>query len=131
MTVKSKVKLQSCRSEDEGRPLGVALQEEASNRLKELWSRATVLSVQGKAGEYRSGELFRGEEHESHMRRREIPRTVKSGTLSLFREECGGNLNTAHMAVGVDAARLKSKASERNMGTSRLDEKGEIQAAEL
>ena len=34
---------------DEGRPLGAALQEEASNHLKLLWSKAMVVSVKEKA----------------------------------------------------------------------------------
>ncbi|MBF0244592.1 MAG: hypothetical protein HQL31_04910 [Planctomycetes bacterium] len=105
-----------CCTEDECRPLDAALQEEASNHLEVLWSRATVLSVQEKAGVYRSGKLFRGEVHEPHMRRREILNAVKSEVLSLSREECGGNLFTAHMAVGVDVARMESKASVWNMG---------------
>jgi len=33
---------------DEGRPLEAGLQEQASNRLKLLWSRARVVSVEGK-----------------------------------------------------------------------------------
>ena len=39
-----------CYTEDEGRSLGVALQEEASNHLKGLSLRAVVLSVQEKSG---------------------------------------------------------------------------------
>jgi hypothetical protein len=35
--------------EDEGRPLGAGLQEQASNHLKLLWSRARVVSVKEKA----------------------------------------------------------------------------------
>jgi hypothetical protein len=34
---------------DEGRPLGADLQERASNRLKLLWSRAMVVSVEQKS----------------------------------------------------------------------------------
>ncbi len=33
---------------DEGRPLGADLQEEASNHLKRLWTKAKVVSVKGK-----------------------------------------------------------------------------------
>jgi hypothetical protein len=36
--------------EDEGRPLGAGLQEQASNHLKLHWSRAIVVSVKEKAG---------------------------------------------------------------------------------
>jgi hypothetical protein len=38
-----------CYAEDEGRPLGAAIQVEASNHLKLLWSKAMVVSVKEKA----------------------------------------------------------------------------------
>ena len=114
---------------DEGRPLGVALQEEASNRLKWLWLRVMVISVQEKAGLNRSGVCWRGEVHESHMRRRERVDAVKTGVQSLFREECGRYLFTARTTAGVYVARLQQQASTRNMGTSRFDAKEEIQVA--
>ena len=37
------------RAEDEGGPLGVGLQEQASNHLKLLWPKATVVSVEEKS----------------------------------------------------------------------------------
>ena len=41
---------------DEGRPLGVGLQEQASNHLRRLWSKAMVVSTEGKGlGRTRSG----------------------------------------------------------------------------
>jgi len=43
------LKLQPCCTEDEGRPLGVAMQVEAPNHLKLLWSKAMVVSVKEKA----------------------------------------------------------------------------------
>jgi len=36
-------------AEDEGGPLGAGLQEQASNHLKLLWSKATVVSVEEKS----------------------------------------------------------------------------------
>ncbi|MBW2450659.1 MAG: hypothetical protein JRE92_09590 [Deltaproteobacteria bacterium] len=36
-------------TEDEGGPLGVGLQEQASNRLKLLWPKVMVVSVEEKA----------------------------------------------------------------------------------
>ena len=36
-------------AEDEGGPLGAGLQEQASNHLKLLWSKAMVVSVEEKA----------------------------------------------------------------------------------
>ena len=41
--------------EDEGRPLGAGLQEQASNHLKLLWSNARVVSVKEKAPRKESG----------------------------------------------------------------------------
>jgi hypothetical protein len=40
---------QPCCTRDEGRPLGAAVQAEAPNRLKLLWSKAMVVSVKEKA----------------------------------------------------------------------------------
>jgi hypothetical protein len=45
MTVESK---QPCCSTDEGRPLGTGLQERVSNHLRRLWSKAMVVSAEGK-----------------------------------------------------------------------------------
>jgi len=42
--------VQPCCTEDEGGPLGAAMQVEASNHLKLLWSKAMVVSVKEKAG---------------------------------------------------------------------------------
>jgi hypothetical protein len=36
---------------DEGRPLGVGLQEQASNHLRRLWSKVMVVSTEGKGPE--------------------------------------------------------------------------------
>lgn len=41
--------MQPCCTEDEGRPLEAAIQVEASNHLKLLWSKAMVVSVKEKA----------------------------------------------------------------------------------
>jgi len=38
-------------AKDEGRPFEAALQGEASNHLKLLWSKAMVVSVEEKAGQ--------------------------------------------------------------------------------
>jgi hypothetical protein len=45
MTVESK---QPCCSTDEGRPLGTGLQEQVPNHLQRLWSKAMVVSTEGK-----------------------------------------------------------------------------------
>ena len=43
-----KLSVPRSRSEDEGGPLGAGLQEQASNHLKLLWSKAMVVSVEAK-----------------------------------------------------------------------------------
>src|SRR5215471_13802546 len=54
MTVESKP---PCCSTDEGRPLGTGLQEQVPNHLRRLWSKATVVSAEGKGlAETRSGD---------------------------------------------------------------------------
>ena len=40
--------MQSCCSTDEGRPLGIGLQEQVPNHLQRLWSKAMVVSAEGK-----------------------------------------------------------------------------------
>jgi hypothetical protein len=47
---RSQVERKRCFTKDEGRPLEVGLQEQASNRLKLRRSRALVVSVDGKGG---------------------------------------------------------------------------------
>jgi hypothetical protein len=95
-----------CYTEDEGRSLGVALQEEASNHLKGLSLRAVVLSVQEKSGK-RAGEYWKGDVQESHMRRRNLEDTVKTKSLSLSWEDCRANLSSVCKAVGVYVARVQ------------------------
>jgi len=54
MTIESK---QPCCSTDEGRPLGTGLQEQVSNHLQRLWSKAMVVSTEGKGlARIRSGD---------------------------------------------------------------------------
>ena len=44
-------------STDEGRPLGTGLQEQVPNHLRRLWSKAMVVSIEGKGlGRTRSGD---------------------------------------------------------------------------
>lgn len=69
----------SC-TKDEGRPLGVALQEETSNRLKLHWSRANVVSVEGK-GSARLSQVrdLETNENEPPMKCRKRREGVKTG----------------------------------------------------
>jgi hypothetical protein len=50
-----------CYVKDRGRPPGAALQEEASNHLKLLWSKAMVVSIKEKAPEGVRCVFMRGE----------------------------------------------------------------------
>src|SRR5512139_4089650 len=61
---------------DEGRPLGAGLQEQASNHLKLLWSRARVVSVEGK-----------GRARPCQVR---IKETNASEPLMTYRKQIGG-----------------------------------------
>ncbi len=49
-------------TEDEGRPLGAGLQEQASNHLKLLWSKAMVVSVEEKAWQKTVSGIDQGDE---------------------------------------------------------------------
>jgi hypothetical protein len=56
--------LESCLTKDGGGPSGAAMQVEASNHRKLLWSKATVVSVTAKRrGKTQSGECH-GDEHQ-------------------------------------------------------------------
>ena len=56
------------RAEDEGRPFGAGLQEQASNHLKLLWSKAMVVSV---------GEKSRHKTAAGETQRDERKRTIR------------------------------------------------------
>ena len=50
-------------AEDEGRPLGAGLQEQASNHLKLLWSKAMVVSVEEKSRQRIVAGVDQGDEY--------------------------------------------------------------------
>jgi hypothetical protein len=78
------------------------LQEQASNHLKLLWSKAMVVSVKEKSRlrlwQVRIREMSVSE---SLMRRRKQKGGVKTGGLSDLQDESRGNLFTAWAAPGV------------------------------
>jgi hypothetical protein len=92
-------------TEDEGRPLEAGLQEQASNHLKLLWSKARVVSVKEKSRlrlwQVRIREMNLSE---PLMRRRKQEDGVKTGGLSTFQDESRGNLLTVWAAPGVEVA---------------------------
>jgi len=83
-------------TEDEGRPLGAGLQEQASNRLKLLWPKAMVVSVEEKAWQ-RLCQVWIKEMSVSEplMRCRNIRDGVKTGVLADLQDKFRGNLVTA------------------------------------
>jgi hypothetical protein len=81
------------------------LQEQASNHLKLLWSKARVVSVKEKS-RLRLWQVGIREMNVSEplMRRRKQKDGVKTGGLSTFQDESRGNLLTAWAAPGVEVA---------------------------
>ena len=81
---------------DEGGPLGAGLQEQASNHLKLLRSKALVVSVEEKAwqGLCQVG-IKEMSESEPLMRCRNIRDGVKTGVLAGLQDKFRGNLFTA------------------------------------
>jgi hypothetical protein len=81
----------SC-TRDEGRPLGVGLQEQAPNHLKLLWSRARVVSVKEKtrhrimSGEVQGDERKRTTDEVSKTSNDE----VETGAFHYSRKSPGG-----------------------------------------
>ena len=83
-------------TKDEGRPLGAGLQEQASNRLKLLWPKVMVVSVEEKAWQ-RLCQVWIKEMSVSEplMRCRNIRDGVKTGVLADLQDKFRGNLFTA------------------------------------
>jgi hypothetical protein len=71
-----------CCTGDEGRPLGAAMQVEASNRHKLLWSKAMVVSVDGKGAQDASGVNQEGEHKLTDERQLLLP--VNDNYISRF-----------------------------------------------
>ena len=90
---------------DEGRPLGAGLQEQASNHLKLLWSKAMVVSVEEKSRlrlwQVRIKEMSASE---PLMRCRKIRDDVKTGVLADLQDKPRGSLFTVWAASGIKVA---------------------------
>jgi hypothetical protein len=90
---------------DEGRPLEVGLQEQASNHLKLLWSKAMVVSVKEKARHKTVSGVDQGAE-----RKRTTDEVSKfkgwrqNWWLSLHQDKSRGCLLTAWAASGMKVA---------------------------
>ena len=95
-----------CFIKDEGRPLGVGLQEQASNHHKLRELRARVVSVDGKGGaRLRQVRVRKTNASEPLMTCRNVLTEVETGILtSIPRQRLGANLLAAQLASGMKAA---------------------------
>jgi len=100
---RSQVERKRCFTKDEGRPLEVGLQEQASNRLKLRRSRAVVVSVDGKGGAgLRQVRIEKTNASKPLMTCRNVLTEVETGTwTSVPRARLGANLSTAQLASGM------------------------------
>jgi hypothetical protein len=91
---------------DEGRPLEVGLQEQASNRHELHWSRAIVVNVDGKGGaRLRQVRFKETNGSKPLMTCRNVSNDVETGTqTSVPRIKIEGSLSTAQSASGMEAA---------------------------
>ncbi len=98
-----------CCARDGGWPPGAAVQAEASNHPLLLCSRGMVVSELGK-GRARPCQVWIAELNASEplMTCRKHRDDVKTGGLSLSRDESGGHLFTVRAASGMKAARTRS-----------------------
>ena len=94
-----------CFIQDEGRPLEVGLQRQASNCPELRRLRVFVVSVAGK-GRARSSQVRVKETNESKpsMTCRKFLDDVETNAGSSVRDQAGGNLLTAQSASGIKAA---------------------------
>ena len=73
---------------DEGRPLGTGLQGQVSNHLRRLWSKAMVVSTEGKGlARTRSGDRQEEDRKGTTMERRKRRDDVKTAGVSLLRDQ--------------------------------------------
>ncbi len=95
-----------CFIKDEGGPLGVGLQEQASNHHKLRELRARVVSVDGKGGaRLRQVRVKKTNASEPLMTCRNVLTEVETGILiSIPRQRLGAYLFTAQLASGMKAA---------------------------
>ena len=90
---------------DEGRSLGIGLQDQVPNRLKLLWSKAMVVSVSGK-GRPRAGQVRAKQTNASEplTRRRKRMDVIETRLQSLAWDESRRYLPTALAVTGVKVA---------------------------
>jgi hypothetical protein len=104
-TTKQKDLRGRCFIKDEGRPLEVGFQEQASNHHKLRDLRVSVVSVDGKGGYlFRQVRVMETSASELLMTCRNVLGDVKTGRVPLARDKDEGYLITAHLASGMKAA---------------------------
>ena len=99
------VRAPRCCTRDGGRPLGVGLQEQTSNRLKLHGLRALVVSVEGKdMAETMSGEVQGDERKRTTDEVSKTKRRCRNWRRTLLQDKSRGNLFTAWTASGIKVA---------------------------
>jgi hypothetical protein len=116
---------------DEGRPLEVGSQVQASNHCKLRSSRAMVVSVAAKGGTT-SRQVGSGEASESKplMTCRNSIDDVETGGVIFSRDELGGCPEDCPSGIRHVSGAKPDQALVRNVRTCRSDVKGDVQAAE-
>jgi hypothetical protein len=116
---------------DEGRPLEVGSQVQASNHCKLRSSRAMVVSVAAKGGttsrQVRSGEASASK---PLMTCRNSIDDVETGGVIFFRDQLGGCPEDCLSGIRHVSGAKPDQALVRNVRTCRSDVKGDAQAAD-
>jgi hypothetical protein len=115
---------------DEGGPLEVGSQVQASNHCKLRSLRAIVVNVAAKGGT-RSRQVRSGEASESEplMTYRNASDDVETGGAKFSRDELGGCPEDCPSGIRYVSGAKPDQALVRNVRTCRPDAKGETQAA--
>ena len=90
-----------CCAGDEGWPLGVALQGEASNHLELRWLKTVVVSVRGKGARDASGGVREGERKRTAVEASKQIDGIETGATLRSRDGSGGCLLTGQVVSGV------------------------------
>ena len=98
-------KVERCYGKDEGRPLGAAFQEEASNRPRLRRLRGGVVNAGGKGGAQTTSGRCQGEERKrSAVDGSKEPDVVDTRGAANLWAKPAGDLSTAPAATGLEAA---------------------------
>jgi hypothetical protein len=116
---------------DEGRPLDVGSQVQASNHCKLLSSKAMVVSVAAKGGT-RSRQVWSGEASASEplMTCRNAKDDVETGGASSSRDKFGGGPEACPSGIRHIGGAKPDQALVWNVRTCCSDAKGDVRAAE-